>query len=135
MKGIAKRVRAAAACRGAFTKAQIVNDLGLSSYREVDAVRCVIKDLIKLRDAREKEKGVYVYTPKRSRNFGDVIWHLVRSHRRFTRIQIERLSGASAYTVNRYLAAFQGLGFIRWTGREWVLVQDPGPERPRRRKP
>lgn len=76
--------------------------------------------------------GVYNYIGKpKQRTKLDIIWHLVRSHRRFSTDDIERLSGAKRETALEYLHCLRKLGYIRQMRRGfWQLVDDPGPDTP-----
>lgn len=97
-------------------------------------IRGVIKAFKKTGEIVSVRPGLYGYRggekqPRRTKL--DVIWHLVRSHRRFSTDDIERLSGAKRETVLEYLHCLRRMEFIRQVKRGvWQLIEDPGPETP-----
>ncbi len=58
----------------------------------------------------------------------DKMWQLIRSKRRFTVVQIQRLSGASYDTARLYIKMLERDGYVRKTGKDgsrgtWLLVR------------
>lgn len=66
----------------------------------------------------------------------DKIWRTIRLMRRFTRPDLEQLTGASEDSVRDYTRLLKREGVIRPLNDKarpitWVLAKDPGPQRPR----
>lgn len=58
----------------------------------------------------------------------DKMWQLIRTKRRFTVVQIQRLSGAAYDTVRIYIKMLERDGYVRRTGTDggritWMLVR------------
>lgn len=76
-------------------------------------------------------------TPKRpkKRTIRDKMWHLMRSRRRFTRSEIQRLAGAGVSSVEDFTKLLERDCYLRAIGKDghqkvYLLVKDPGPTRP-----
>lgn len=72
--------------------------------------------------------------PKR-RTSRDRIWQLIRARRRFTRVELARISGVSPASCEDYVKLLARDGYLRETGKDgnrkvYLLVKDPGPTRP-----
>lgn len=131
-RGMTQRVREAAAGFEQFTAPDIFGKLGIRTRFDQRRIRYVIHDLKRTGEITSIERGIYKYLEKpKARTKIDIIWHLVRSHRHFSTNDIERLSGASRYTILEYLHCLVTIGCLRKTGyQSWRLVQDLGPKTP-----
>lgn len=131
-RSLAANVRKAAQGLNEFRVEDLAEKMGVLTYGGRSRIRTCLQDFVKRGEMQRVSRGVYRYTKSmRARSKLDVIWHLVRSHRRFTTDQMERLSGAARATVLDYLRCLSTLGFLRKTGpQNWRLVSDPGPETP-----
>lgn len=81
-------------------------------------------------------KPVYVNpkSPKR-RTVRDRMWQLIRARRRFTRVELQRLSRASLGAAVDFTQLLEQHGYIRQIGKDsrrkvYMLVKDCGPQRP-----
>jgi len=61
----------------------------------------------------------------------DRIWRAIRIKTTFTRNDIARLTGVPTKTVSTFLWLLKREGYVAWRGSYWILVKDPGPQRPR----
>lgn len=131
-KPMAEKMRSAAQRLGQFRAHDLANAAGAKTSAEIALIRNSIRDFVRRGEMERVSRGVYKYvTQKKVRTKMHVIWHLVRSHRRFTTDEIERLSGAKRYTVREYLTLLKDVGLLVKNGRQnWRLVKDPGPETP-----
>ena len=73
-------------------------------------------------------------SPKR-RTVRDRLWKLIRMRRRFTRIELRRLSGATLGSVEDFTQKLERHGYLKVTGKDgrqkvYLLVKDTGPQRP-----
>ena len=73
--------------------------------------------------------------PKRGDTGRDKIWRTIRALRRFTRTDLERLTGCPRKTIDHYVRMLDLHGFIRSArnvGHEkfYTLINDVGPNRP-----
>jgi predicted transcriptional regulator of viral defense system len=123
------QVRAAMKHLGVFDYIHLENLVPQHPERRI---RGVITEFIKTGEIEKLGNGVYRYAGKtRRRTLLDVIWHLVRSRKRFSTDDIERLSSAARDTVLEYLHCLAHMGYIRQARRGiWQLVNDPGPDTP-----
>lgn len=128
---IAGRVREAAKILGTFaTKDLVYYDYGF--FIRPIQVRSTVWDFRKTGEIERigYDKYKYVSGPN-ARTKLDVIWHLVRSHRRFSTDEMETFSGAKRATVLEYLHCLRKLGYIRQISRgHWQMINDPGPDTP-----
>lgn len=65
----------------------------------------------------------------------DKIWSTLRTVKRSTPSNLERLTGCCARAVADYLRILRSFGYVRETGKDshekvWALVKDPGARRP-----
>jgi len=128
---VAARIREAARALYEFSPADIADAVCVQTYRDRRRIKKMIRDFLLRGEIERVSYGRYRYTARPYRTKTDVIWHLVRSHRRFTAAELERLSGASRDTVLEYLRCLQALGYLVKRNKEaWALVDDPGPETP-----
>lgn len=119
-----------------LTAADLGHALDVRTYEDRARVRGVIQALRKSGEIRTRNKHFgrvvyeYISRPKKRTKL-DIIWHLIRSHRRFDADEIERLSGAARHTVLEYLRCLKDFEYLRKKGRSrWELILDPGPETP-----
>ncbi len=66
----------------------------------------------------------------------DKMYRIIRARRRFTRTDLMVLTGASQGSAEIYTVILERHGIIRRIGKRggeivWMLVKDPGPNRPR----
>lgn len=133
MKGLTAKVRTAArGYDGVFRVGDLVGAIDVRTYSQARSVRGVLEEFMKTGEVVRVDRGLYVYGKReRRRGYLDVIWHLARSHRRFSTDEIERLSGAARATVLEYLRCLAAAGYLRKRGAgQWQLMNDPGPVRP-----
>lgn len=125
---LAPRARAAMAMLKTFCIHDL-DDLAPAPHKKL---KYVIRDFRKRGEVRIIKPGQYEYVPKeKARTLLDIIWHLVRSCKRFTVSEMVRLSGAKNDTVREYLYCLRNLGYIKPAGRsEWIMIKDPGPATP-----
>lgn len=94
--------------------------------REITYVKC--KGL--------KERLDKMTAAQRTDTSWDKMWRTIRIMRRFTRPDLEQLTGASEDSVRDFTRLLKREGII-WAWNEkgrpitWVLAKDPGPQRPR----
>ena len=65
----------------------------------------------------------------------DRMWRLIRARRRFTLIEIMRLSGASEGAAKDFVELLAAHGYLRLIGKDghrhvYMLIKDPGAKRP-----
>ncbi len=65
----------------------------------------------------------------------DKMWRIIRAKKRFTRIDVARLTGSPLSSVEDYFKMLIGHGYIRKIGRcgqadVFMLIKNPGPCRP-----
>jgi len=132
MKGLAARMRKAGRRLQEFGPGELADASDCRTYKERKQAKNTIRDFMRRGEMERIARGRYRYVEqKRKRTLTDVIWHLVRSHRRFTTDEIERLSGAARATVREYLACLVGYGYLRRQGwQRWQMINDPGPDTP-----
>jgi len=132
MTTVAAQIREAAKRLYEFSPADIADALCVQTFRERKRVKNMFRDFVLRGEMERVTPGRYRYKGQAApRTKMDIIWHLVRSHRRFTAAELERLSGAKRETVREYLRCLQALGYLSKRSKEaWALVNDPGPETP-----
>lgn len=65
----------------------------------------------------------------------DRMWRLIRARRRFTRRELQRLSGSTISSCESFTQMLANEGYLRVTGKTgaqyvYLLIKDPGPTRP-----
>jgi hypothetical protein len=133
-KTIAGRVREAAQALGTFSIKDLVNLVNYDYRHSIPRirVRTTVMDFRKRGEIKRIRQDEYKYISRPNvRTKLDVIWHLVRSHRRFSTDDMETFSGAKRATVLEYLRCLRRLGYIKQISRgHWQMINDPGPETP-----
>lgn len=132
MTTVASQIREAAKSLYEFSPADIADAINLQTFRDRRRIKNMLRDFLRRGEMERIAPGRYRYNGKAApRTKMDIIWHLIRSHRRFTAAELERLSGAKRNTVREYLRCLQALGYLAKRNQEiWALVDDPGPETP-----
>ena len=127
----ASRVREAAKKMGRFSKAALYNH-NYGCYVSRNTIETTLRDFIRRGEIIHVGEADYRYEPLAvTRTKLDVIWHLIRSYRQFSTDEMERLSGATKYTVREYLNCLRKFGYIRMAKPgNWQIVIDPGPKTP-----
>jgi len=125
-------VREAARRLGEFSPAELADAVPVKTWRQRRQAMTYVQDFVRRGEMVRIAPGRYRYRPLRPRRSAmDVIWHLVRSNRRFDLDDIERLSGAKRVTVQEYIGYLVRAGFVKREGRgRYRLVKDPGPKVP-----
>ena len=132
MTTVASQIREAAKSLYEFSPADIADAVCVKTFRERKRIKNMLRDFLLRGEIERIGYSRYRYVSQAAvRTKMDVIWHLARSHRRFTAAELERLSGAKRNTVREYLRCLQALGYLAKRNQEiWALVDDPGPETP-----
>ena len=76
----------------------------------------------------------FVHTAKKS-TLRDKMWRIIRARRRFTRLELMRLTGCKEGSATDYTNLLNHHGYLRMIGKDghqkvFMLVKDPGPKRP-----
>lgn len=69
------------------------------------------------------------------RTLRDRMWQLIRSRRRFTRTELQRLTGIGRHSCDDYTKLLAKNGYLREIGKDghekvYLLIKDTGPQRP-----
>ena len=72
--------------------------------------------------------------PKK-RNLRDRLWKIIRMKRRFTRTDLETVSGVSRGSIEDFTQLLEQQGVLRFVGKDgyekvYLLIKDCGPQRP-----
>jgi hypothetical protein len=86
--------------------------------------RIISKPLLEIAQRQPKKKTLR-----------DRLWLLVRARRRFTRRELQRLSGVSMASSDNFTKLLFKNGYVREIGKDagekvYMLIKDPGPTRP-----